>query len=66
MKMNDCDRPDCPRHLVDEINDLENRIGSLEATILELSTRFDTVTKMTQFVLIAIAASFGIDVSGGM
>jgi len=24
------------------------------------------VTKMTQFVLIVIAASFGIDVSGGM
>lgn len=62
----ECDKPDCPRHLVDEFNDMEARLISLEATILELSTRFDVVTKMTQFIAVAICASFGIDVSGGM
>jgi hypothetical protein len=64
--MKDCDRPDCPQHLLTDLEDLERRLTSVEQTLLEFTVKFDTMTKMTQFIAVAVCAALGIDVSGGM
>ena len=64
--MKDCDRPDCPAHLVTDLEDLEDRLKSVETTLMEFTVKFDTMTKMTQFIAVAVCAALGIDVSGGM
>lgn len=62
----DCERPDCPRHLVNEIEDMERRLQSMERALIDFTARFETMTKMTQFIAVAVCAALGIDVSGGM
>jgi hypothetical protein len=64
--MKGCDLPDCPVHLLSDIDDLDDRLKSVEATLMEFTVKFDTMTKMTQFIMVAVCAALGIDVSGGM
>jgi len=64
--MKECDEPDCPKHLWKELDEMDQRLSSMEKTLIDFTARFDTMAKMTQFIAVAVCAALGIDVSGGM